>query len=846
MTYEHDHDHRLDRKIDRSVGLTRAAMAWERVWPAIAPPIGVLLLFVAASWIGLWGELGETGRIVALVAFALLLLASLWRLARLTLPRREEAMKRLEADAVLVHRPLTAYRDRLANRDGHALTAAVWQYHRRRAAAALSAIAPRRPRPELFRHDPWGLRAALALLLVVGFAVADGAHWERLTHAFRFATPAESAVPARVDAWVTPPDYTGRPPLFLSAVNRTETANGIAVPEGSVFTLRAQGADDLALTVTHTDGVAEPVALAAAGPEGGAPPAATGPGRIEARTAEIVIDRDLAIDVAYGGSSRHWRFVSEPDRPPSIALLERPKPNLRGGFEVRYETDDDHGIRSAEARLALVDPPQRDAATPARPLFDAPDFALSLPGGSRGRGAGRTVKDLSSHPWAGSMVEMTLAARDHRDQEGLSEPVAFRLPARRFVQPLARALIEQRRILALDANSQARVIDALDSLLLYPDGIFQTAGEFLAVRQGYKDLVAAHTDDELRGMVEKLWDLAVMIEDGALSDAERALQAAQEALRQALQEGASDEEIARLTQELREAMNRYLQELARQAQQNPQVMPFDPGTQMLTSRDLDEMLRRIEELAKSGSREQAEQLLSELQRMLQNLQAGRPMTSPDGAMGEMGKMLDELGKMIQRQQELMDETHDLQRRQQQAQRGQQGQQGQMTPQELAEALRRLQQGQGDLQQRLKEMMQALQDQGLEPGEQMGQAGRSMGRAEQQLGEGQPGRAVGPQGEAIEALRQGAQQLAQQMQQMMMGQGDQPGDQFGSTRTGQDRDPLGRFRRNDGTDITSRVQIPDEIDVQRARRILEQLRERLGERFRPQFELDYLERLLPRD
>jgi anti-anti-sigma regulatory factor len=48
-------------------------------------------------------------------------------------------------------------------------------------------------------------------------------------------------------------------------------------------------------------------------------------------------------------------------------------------------------------------------------------------------------------------------------------------------------------------------------------------------------------------------------------------------------------------------------------------------------------------------------------------------------------------------------------------------------------------------------------------------------------------------------------------------------------------------REYGDDST--VKVPGEIDVQRARRILEELRRRFGEDFRPQLELDYIERLL---
>ena len=42
---------------------------------------------------------------------------------------------------------------------------------------------------------------------------------------------------------------------------------------------------------------------------------------------------------------------------------------------------------------------------------------------------------------------------------------------------------------------------------------------------------------------------------------------------------------------------------------------------------------------------------------------------------------------------------------------------------------------------------------------------------------------------------------------------------------------------------SSVKVPPEIDVQRARRIIEELRKRFGDMGRPQEELDYIERLL---
>ncbi len=129
--------------------------------------------------------------------------------------------------------------------------------------------------------------------------------------------------------------------------------------------------------------------------------------------------------------------------------------------------------------------------------------------------------------------------------------------------------------------------------------------------------------------------------------------------------------------------------------------------------------------------------------------------------------------------------------------------------------------------------------------QLGSAGEAMGEAEGQLGEGDADSAVDSQGRALEAMRKGAQGLAQQMQQQGVGMGQGPGQpgRTGRARAQNDTDPLGRPMRGReyGDDVT--VKVPGEIDAQRARRILEELRKRYGESFRPQLELDYIERLL---
>jgi uncharacterized protein (TIGR02302 family) len=379
------------------------------------------------------------------------------------------------------------------------------------------------------------------------------------------------------------------------------------------------------------------------------------------------------------------------------------------------------------------------------------------------------------------------------------------------------------------------------------------------LRSIFWSLVRAKTDDELRDVAARLWSMAVDIEDGDIADAQAALRNAEEALRQALERGASDQEIKRLMDQLRAAMDRFMQAMAEQLRNNQQLSrPLDRNARVLSQRDLKSMLDRLENMARNGSRDAARQLLQQLQQMMENLQMATPdMNGDDG--NDMMSELDELGDMIRQQQDLRDRTfrRGQDQRRQNAQRGQQGRQGRQGQQQ-GNAMGELRQNQQALRDRLNQLLEDLknhgfgqnqpgqqgQNQGQDEMDQLGRAGSAMGEAEGELGDGDADSAVDSQGRALDALRKGAQGLAQSLQQQL-GQGPGPGrvGRFGQPRAQQDTDPLGRpLRGRDyGDDVT--VRVPGEIDVQRARRIIEELRKRFGDFARPQEELDYIERLL---
>src|SRR5262245_47519530 len=826
-------------KLSQALQRAEYAIAWERAWPHLARLLTLIGLFLTVSWAGLWLALPSLARTAGLVLFAAAAIAVLWPLIRFQWPTRTDALGRLDRGTGIRHRPATALSDTVSTKDPVAL--ALWQESRARTLASLTRLRAGLPSPRLVIHDPWAVRGLVVIMMVAAYVAAGDERSLRVASAFDW-NGVLAPTNIRVDAWVTPPVYTGKPPIILSSANKESglPASGpLAVPAGSTVIVRSSGGT---LDVVAGGGVTE-AAAAEQAPKG-------------TNERHFTVTGDGTVHVRAPSGQPQWKFAATPDRPPTIALAKGPERQPRGSLQMSYKIEDDYGVTEARAQFVARAAEGEKDAKPPRPLFEPPQFGLVLPNARTRNGVGQTLKDLSEDPYAGADVTPTLTAKDEAGNTGKSEPFNMRLPERLFSKPLARALIEQRRILALDANQNDKVFAAIDALMIAPELFTPQAGHYLGLYSVARELEAARTDDAMRGVVASLWALAVTIEDGDISDVEKALRAAEEALRQALERGASDEEIKKLTENLRAALDKYLRQLAEQLKNNPQQLsrPLDPNTKFLTQRDLDSLLQQIEREARRGNREAAMEALKRLGDIMRELQ----MAQPGQGDSDMEQALNELGDMIRKQQQLRDKTFKQgQDSRRDRMRGKQGDQGmsdlQQDQQALRDRLKKLQEelakrGMGPSQRGDKGQRGDQQGQGNDPGDGedgLEQADGAMGDATGRLGEGNAEGAVDSQGQALEALRKGAQSLAEAMQQGDGdGQMDGPGNRAGRQQSGGNQtDPLGRplHGREFGDDFT--VKIPGEIDVQRVRRILEELRRRLADPNRPQIELDYIERLL---
>jgi uncharacterized protein (TIGR02302 family) len=823
---------RPENRLALRMRLARAALMWERIWPAAWPALCVLGVFAVVALFDLLPELPGIGHAAILALFAIAFVgAAAWgvRAARRGgWPDTLAARRRIELASGLPHRPLQALGDRPSaplDENGRLL----WAAHQRRMAAALRRLRVGWPVAGLARRDPWGVRSILTILLLLA-AVDAGADWrDRALRAFRpnFADTAASLA-SSFELWVSPPEYTGLAPQFLRA-DMTET---VPVATGSALLGQVHGGSQvplLAIDETSEDFTAIDKQNF----------------RIERKLTD---GKELSLHQS-GSLLGRWPIEIVPDNPPTIAFAEPPAATSRGALRLDFRAADDYGVTSAKAVIRRPDSGSDETI----------ELDLPLPGLNLKKAEAASYHDLTPHPWAGLPVEIRLVATDGLGQTGESEPARMTLPEREFRHPVARAIIDQRKELAKDPRSAGSVAEILGDLNSRPSLFRDDSVVYLGLRVARQRLRGDNSRETIAAVSQLLWDTALRIEDGNLSLAERDLRRLQQKLQEALAKGAPDEEIERLMQEMRAALDRYLQAMAEEMRQHPPdaaKQPVDPS-QVLTGRDLQKMLDRAREMARNGARDQARELLSQLQEMLENMRTAQPgdMRQQQGA-SQAEQMMRGLQQLMQRQQQLLDRS--FRARSKQGDSGEPNRNGQPQAGEQQE-------GQGDagemgemgdaagqqesLRRMLGEMMRQLGEGNGNIPDPFGRAERSMRDAAGALGRGRPGDAIGPQSDALDQMQQAARDLAQQFQNQLGSGWGKPDSSTGATdRAGRERterDPLGRPVSNNGTYDRGDVKIPDENVLQKSRRILDELRRRAGQRTRPEIELDYIDRLLKR-
>ncbi len=838
----------------------QATLGAEKLWSLLWPAGGFVGLVLILSLFEVWQFMPAILHLAILLVLMGLAGRSLIKAApRIAWPNLHDALRRLEIDNHLVHRPLTAYADELAVGRFDQASVSLWASYRALLRRQFEGLRLSPPRSDLPARDPRAIRLLTVLVLLTGWALAGPQAGGLIGAGFAPDFGRAGEIPARIDAWLTPPAYTGQAPVYLTDDHGALTIReSLAVPQGSELTIRLSGSS----TPPEVSGPLSGVAIDEIAP------GTWGVSGVIERSGEVVISAP-----EHDGAA--WTFEATPDVAPEIAFAPAPFPTPLGLMALPYAVHDDYGVTGVEAQLTLV--PQRgergsfadgffnpDGSAREDALFPATERAvteLALPGLRPRAAEDDPTLDWREHPWAGREVLIQLSARDDGGSTGFSSPHAMILPSRTFLNPLAAAIAEQRRTLVGQEDAALDVALTLDALSERADLFIEDTIAYLGIRTAVWRLATDPRAEDLRETYHLLWDIALRLEDGDLSLALDRIRELEQALLDALSRGADNSEIAELLAQLREAIAEYLAALG---QQEAQPSMAD-ASEMMSTEDLGSLLDRIEEMAMMGSHQAAREMLQGLADLLAQLENATPMQGGEGMSAQeqaMADALEGLSGVLGSQRQLLDETF----------RGAQGESGSpyartdpwadwggwpppeewpyghqlpeeapISPGGMApRGPHDLAQDQMQLLGGLRAILEALLEQGIDVPGTMGDAQREMDSAGNELAGGSLSNAVPPQEQAVEALRQALDALSEQLLNQMA-------ERMGGRRPGRasGRDPLGRTSPTSGPDFGDSVSVPTEREMQRAREILEELRRRAGQRDRPEIELDYLERLLRR-
>jgi hypothetical protein len=861
------------------VRLAWLALLWERAAPVLAGPLLALGVFLVLALFGVFERTGDPVRALALGAVLIAAFVSLRvYLPRFTTPTLRQAERRVEADSALSGRPYEALRDAPASGD-----AGLWAAHRARMAARLGTARARRPKAAWARFDAYGARVSLLMVLGAGVFLAGDLAPLRLADAFAPRALSGGGVQASVEFWVEPPEYTGQPVIYL------RDRRSVAVPEGSVIAARVTGLDR------------DPAVAGA--------PAEIETLSRDVRQITFAPSEDSEIVIRSGAMRERLAVTLLADTAPTVRLAAEPEGDAQGRLILEFTAEDDYALETFVFEYAAVpaDPlgafPGDFTARALSPgevsAPDGDDRRTATIDVARSPLAGervmirRAARAGAGPRGASGPMAITLPERVFLDP--LAKGVADE--RRRFVVAGGEGYAPmpdgpssavtggfmgdepERRIERAPARVQ-RLALALDAFSDAPPVYFDDPLVWMGLRAALNETRRAREIEALSHLDEDLWQIALRAELGSLADAEAALRAAERAMQDALARGADAMELSALMDAYEQAVSRYMQLLMREAAEAGRMAEGGGGGGM-NADSLQALIDALREAAELGDAQGSRRALAQLQELLENMQitlsqGGQGGEGTEGEIAEaLREALEELGETIGEQRSVMEDTFNQQGpgnqqgqpgegepgqgQQGQGQPDQQGQQGQDSggqgqPRGLSQGLAQGQGagetgeelggdtggGLGERQRALAEGLDGLAGQ-MESGE-AGEAGRAalddareaMESAQRALEAGDGEAALSAQDEALEALREAAREAAERYEEA------RSGNQRGRT------DPLGREGSGAGAGGPgTETGVPDALERQRAREILEELRRRAAERGRPQDELDYIDRLLER-
>ena len=775
-------------------------LAWEGIAPKIWPYGLSFFIFLVAALFDLLPSLPGAVHSLLLVGLTMYWIYGAVDVVRaIRWPDDDAIYHRIEQSSDLPHRPLTSLRDQMVERPADPAQLEWWHYHQARLKQSLRQLTVGLPRYGFAPSDPYAIRSAILLLVMIGVIHAGRDIENRMIRAFKPDVPPASSLLAELVISVKPPEYTGLPQINL----KPGDIDPVSIVTGSKVFVQFSG-----VTVTPTfyiDGDKKPLTELA---------------KNSYQTEIAVTDAyELRADIGWQTLGR-WPVQMVADNPPAIDWDGDLYATSRAAMRVGYHGSDDFGITAVDAVITKPG--------------ESGNIVLHLPVFTKAKADVKNASyhDVAYHRWAGDKVQIQLIATDavgHKTNSKISE---ITLPERDFKEPVAREIAAARKEFMFARIDRAALAQSIESVIAQPQKFAYDARVTLGLRVAATRAAIAHDNAWNQSIIDLLWDIALRIEDSGVSLAEKDLRNLEQQLQDAMARGASPDEINALLDQFQNAMESYMNAMMQQMVKNgsDDLPSMDNAANSIEAEDVGRLLMQIRALMQSGNNQEAQKLLSKLQEIMANIRSNQ------GQQSQASKAAMELVKsaqaLIRDQQKALDDAAAAMGRPEQK----------LTDAVMSGARKK----QKEVLDNLKKFQKQLSQTGLPESPKFSASNRDMNSAikaiDQKITEAnneqnKREQILAATSSALENLRSGMQDMMKNMQQS---------GGAGQVRAGGGRfDPFGRSRPGQGMLDDPSIKVPGMQELQRSQEILDELQRRSGDYSRPEIERDYIKRLLRR-
>jgi len=794
------------------INITRLLIIWESIAKYIYRVLLILLFFSSLILTEVFSYLNYWLHGILLVTFFVCLIVALLNLIyKMHWPTKIDCARRIEKDNNIENMPFSSLFDKPIQNEKSIL----WKEHYNRILKISLNLSVTKIKFLYFRNDPLFIRLPIIILFLFIF-MAFNSDLEKKVYAA--LTPEKQNIEFEAGVftgWINPPEYTGIQPALIP-----KEADSLMVPKGSSLSARVFGGEgkvELGINDISEEFI-----------------------EIDDKNAAIesIIDQDTNLVIK---QDQNIIFESKVmvinDQPPLVDFLEDPKSTIKGVMDINYIFSDDYDVTRLYTKILLKKPIESLR-------IEQINFKIPINKSDELQATGQYYYDLSEHIWAGLPVKVILVAEDYIGQKGQSREIEMMLPEKPFKNLIALSIINQRKNLSLNKEKPFEVGKVLveiaasnfleENLLVAKDWLLESSDILL---QSKDDSML--TNEKKSFVIDLLWKTALFVESGQLSVAENELRRAQQDLEEALSEGGDGAEIQDMINNLDNALAKYLDELEKPKEIDvPQVSESDDpgdrggenGAQSNERENLEEKLEDIAELTASGSLDEAQEQLDQMQEMSEGLDRdalGEALGEQETDSAPMA--MQQISEMMQEQEALMEDSFEQSLNAAQADQKTPGS-GPVNAGQKQESLRK----------QLEDVMHEISESDNPLPDELGRAERSMRQAEKELQRGRPDRAQTAQGRAIEQLKK----AAEKMDKMHSGNGpsQMAGDSHGNSDRDQ-RDPLGRVPPGQGNSPGGDVGITMQSDNTKAKKIVKELYKKAESSRKGSIERNYVDSLL---